>query len=221
MLSQTEGVSVKMDDCPLFLFPQVHPICLFAPLRGLFAHSPAQMPACTHFVSDPYRDLIIVTEGSARTMTVAEELEQAVEAGIEVAPIKQQDGVHVHGAEFVVDYERGSFFGELEFLGLSAERSTTVNAKSFCEIATLHPKDIKHVIEEDPQLHKRLHRYAVLKQKLEAISKQEGEIDEVEVERLKQRLERAFEADGADSPAATGDVSVGRSVLEVYFCRCC
>jgi hypothetical protein len=33
-------------------------------------------------------------------------------------------------------------------------------------VATLHPKDIKAIIEDDDELHKRLHRYVELKQRL-------------------------------------------------------
>ena len=48
--------------------------------------------------------------------------------------------------------------------------SARLQAKTFCEVATLHPKDIKTIIEDDDELHKRLHRYVELKQRLADLS---------------------------------------------------
>ena len=55
-----------------------------------------------------------------------------------------------------------------------------MQAKVFCEIATVHPKDIQHIIQADTRLHDRLHRYVALKKKLEGVYK-DGEVDELEV----------------------------------------
>lgn len=40
----------------------------------------------------------------------------------------------------------GSFFGELEFLGFSEERTVSVRAKRYCEVASLHPNGERRTI---------------------------------------------------------------------------
>ena len=60
----------------------------------------------------------------------------------------------------------GAFFGELEFLGLSDERSNDIIAKNYCELSSLHPKDVEDIIKASPQLQDRLHKYVELKTKL-------------------------------------------------------
>lgn len=60
----------------------------------------------------------------------------------------------------------GAFFGELEFLGLSDERSNDIKAKMYCELSSLHPKDVEDIIRGSPQLQERLRKYVQLKTKL-------------------------------------------------------
>jgi hypothetical protein len=101
---------------------------------------------------DPYRELIILAMGTARSIPSTEE---AGSPG-DMSPVGARGGGEsplgprkvgvsafaIAAIEVVAEFDRGSFFGELEFLGLSVERSTTVQAKSFCEVATIHPKAI-------------------------------------------------------------------------------
>jgi hypothetical protein len=91
---------------------------------------------------DPYRELIILAKGTARSIPSNEDKGDA-------SPHRSMDfqntaltGVAIAAMEVVMEFDRGSFFGELEFLGLSVARSTTVQAKTFCEVATIHPKAI-------------------------------------------------------------------------------
>ena len=138
---------------------------------------------------DPYRDLIIVTKGTARTVPKEE---GGISSRSSATGLSSQSGLHLSGVDVCVEYDRGTFFGELEFLGISTERSTTVQAKVYCEVATIHPKDIQSVIEDDPELHLRLHRYVELKQRIEQMAKDGNEVDELEVERIKEEIESAF-----------------------------
>eukprot|EP01043_Picozoa_sp_COSAG02_P086159 COSAG02_NODE_23667_length_711_cov_1.468954_2_plen_79_part_00 len=66
----------------------------------------------------------------------------------------------------VVTDVSGAYFGELEFLGLSDERSNDIKAKLYCELSSLHPKDVEDLIQGSPQLQERLHKYVELKTKL-------------------------------------------------------
>ena len=43
----------------------------------------------------------------------------------------------------------------------------TIEATFYCEIATLHPTDIEHVLDVHTGLRHRLHRYGALKIELE------------------------------------------------------
>eukprot|EP01043_Picozoa_sp_COSAG02_P051528 COSAG02_NODE_5436_length_4332_cov_5.473659_3_plen_107_part_00 len=71
----------------------------------------------------------------------------------------------VHAGRDAADVS-GAYFGELEFLGLASERSNDIKAKSYCELSSLHPKDVEDIIRTSPQLQDRLHKYVELKMKL-------------------------------------------------------
>eukprot|EP01050_Picozoa_sp_SAG11_P009570 SAG11_NODE_910_length_6585_cov_7.205520_5_plen_84_part_00 len=55
-------------------------------------------------------------------------------------------------------FEAGTFWGELQFLGLETERTISVIADSYCEIASIRPEDIT-----SPSLRKKLVDYATLR----------------------------------------------------------
>ena len=94
-----------------------------------------------------------------------------------------------------VEFRAGDFFGEMEFLGLSVryynhfcsaasylfssrvppaelscrlqeERTITVRTKRFCEIASLHPRDMEETLRMNVKLRRRFATYATMKQKL-------------------------------------------------------
>ena len=88
----------------------------------------------------------------------------------------------------MVEYVTGAFFGDLEFLGLSDERQNDIQAKVYCELSSLNPKDVEEVISGSPQLQQRLHRYVELKTKLAELAA-EGGLTEMEIERVKQEME--------------------------------
>lgn len=71
-------------------------------------------------------------------------------------------------------YKAGSFFGEMEFLGLSegSLSQVTVTAVTDCDLYTLRFGDIGHVLMEFPEMQQRLTQYARLR--LEATNKQGG-----------------------------------------------
>jgi CRP-like cAMP-binding protein len=64
----------------------------------------------------------------------------------------------------------GTYFGELEFLGLSDERSNDIKAKVYCELSALHPKDVEDIIKQSAQLQERLHKYVELKTRLATLA---------------------------------------------------
>lgn len=114
-------------------------------------------------MGDPYRELLILTKGGARTIPPSEE-----EDG-ETSPLRpstrngKASPRAVKGLNTVIEYHKGCFFGEQAFLGLSDVRATSIRAKVYCELASLHPKDIEGIVEDSPHLRYRLQKYLVLK----------------------------------------------------------
>lgn len=69
----------------------------------------------------------------------------------------------------------------------------TVRALRFTEVSTLNPLDIEPVLDIHIGLRRRLHRYGKLKQDLDRMARsQGGAIDEIEMERMKERIELQF-----------------------------
>jgi CRP-like cAMP-binding protein len=184
---------------------------------------------------DPYKELLVLTKGAARSVPPAEEEEESPRAdsprarkSLAVAQRQSQDEANdaaggngsigmldsldgtmspdsseafrhrfqLDALDAVIEYPTGSIFGELEFLGLTEMRPSTIRAKTYCEISSLHPHDIEPIIFKSPALRKRLDKYADLKHALEA--KENGEIDEVDVERAKEEAEDAFAEEDQD-----------------------
>ena len=63
----------------------------------------------------------------------------------------------------VTKYESGSFFGEMEFLGLQEVSSIAVKAEDFCDLYGLRYGDIAYTLSEYPELQDQMHQYAVAK----------------------------------------------------------
>jgi CRP-like cAMP-binding protein len=72
-------------------------------------------------------------------------------------------------------YKAGSFFGEMEFLGLSegSLSQTTVTAITDCDLYTLRFGDIGHVLMEFPEMQHQLTQYAALR--IQATNAQGGQ----------------------------------------------
>ena len=82
-----------------------------------------------------------------------------------------------------VDHEHnvGTYFGELEFLGVSDRRAMTVVARVYVETSTLHPDDIDEVLRRHPFLQSRLQRYGEVRQQAEMmITSGEKEVEEIQ-----------------------------------------
>jgi hypothetical protein len=89
---------------------------------------------------DPYRELVIMIKGMSRSVPYMEEESNTPSPrkalhGIIAGTSPRTAGNHSPGGasaplgaglHVVVEFQRGTFFGELEFLGLSSERSTTI-----------------------------------------------------------------------------------------------
>ena len=144
---------------------------------------------------DPYRELLVLTKGICRTVPEGMESPRSSMASPRVSTA--QGSIRSSGAsapavsrpiDAVVEYATGAFFGDLEFLGLSDERQNDIRAKVYCELSSLHPKDVEEVIRGSPQLQQRLHRYVELKTKLAELAA-EGGLTEMEIERIKQEME--------------------------------
>lgn len=52
---------------------------------------------------------------------------------------------HYGPAGNVTEYETGTMWGEMQFLGLEETRTATIQAQVFCEIASLRPGMIQEV----------------------------------------------------------------------------
>ena len=127
---------------------------------------------------DPYRELLVLTAGSARSVPAAEE-----DASLE-------DAV----PEEMIEYPTGTFFGEMEFLGVSDSRPNSIRAKPghiACELSSLHPKDIRGIVAESGALRWRMQKYRQLKQTL-ALMAAKGGLTEDDTERVKQETESSF-----------------------------
>jgi CRP-like cAMP-binding protein len=81
----------------------------------------------------------------------------------------------VDGHETV--FEVGTFWGELQFLGLERERTLSVVAVSFCEVATLAPADIAHVLQEAEDLRFKLESYGKMRKAVEDRMRTEEDFD--------------------------------------------
>ena len=69
----------------------------------------------------------------------------------------------------------------------------TVRATRFTEVATLNPMDIEPVLDIHLGLRRRLFRYGKLKKELDSIARdRSAAVDELEVERMKERIEAQF-----------------------------
>jgi hypothetical protein len=80
-----------------------------------------------------------------------------------------------------------------EFLGFSSARTRTIRALRFTEVSTLNPLDIEHVLDIHIGLRRRLHRYGKLKKDLDKMATSEdGAVNELEMERMKERIEGQF-----------------------------
>eukprot|EP01052_Picozoa_sp_SAG31_P002277 SAG31_NODE_79_length_27235_cov_6.268868_6_plen_782_part_00 len=117
-------------------------------------------------------------------------------------------------------HEVGTFFGELQFLGVNEQRTDTIEAKVYCEVATLHPEDIGAVLTAHPFLRERLERYAKLRMEIEVMLQNGAGMDEIEV-RLKESAEEVQaiqENDGGQSPVAHVEdehVTVQQQIFEL------
>ena len=147
---------------------------------------------------DPYRELLVLTKGAARSVPAAEEESEKLSPLSPRARQEQQNGsqsqdeeganglangsglsessdaqgvsdasaavrhrFQLDAMDAVIEYPTGGIFGELEFLGLTELRPTTIRAKVYCELSSLHPHDVEPIIEKSPALQKRLSRYAL------------------------------------------------------------
>lgn len=154
---------------------------------------------------DPYRELLIVNKGIARTVPASEDV-GALQRDManELAGSEKDEDTDL-GLDAVIDYRDGRYFGELEFLGLSTSRPVSIRAKTFVELASLHPKDIAHIVEDSPPLKARLAKYAGLKVKLREIQERKGHISVVEAELLLQEMEQSLDNGASVADDGGGD----------------
>ena len=66
----------------------------------------------------------------------------------------------------VAQYDVGTFWGEMQFLGLEKQRTVTVVSVAYCEIASLSPNCVDK-LKYGTQINHRLHAYAEARQSLE------------------------------------------------------
>lgn len=143
---------------------------------------------------DPYRELLVLTKGAARSVPPSEEesetpgvlsprarvgqeteeeggtiaafsgggILESVDRGM--SPTSSEAFRHrfqLDAMDAVIEYPTGSIFGELEFLGLTEMRPTTIRAKTYSELSSLHPHDVEPIIDQSPALKRRLSKYVL------------------------------------------------------------
>ena len=109
---------------------------------------------------DWHDELLILSKGSARTAE------------------KGEDGK-------ATLYDVGTFWGEMQFLGLEHQRTVSVVADTYCEVASLSPKNI----HSSSTIHTRLGAYAEMRIDIEAkVSRGET----VEMDQLQAQLEQKY-----------------------------
>ena len=145
---------------------------------------------------DPYRELLMLTKGAARTIPPSEEAQSAdgTSSPRSMTSATAPGGEaarKLKGMDTVIEYHQGCFFGERSFLGLVDTRSVSVRAKTYCELASLHPKDIESIVEDCPILKHRLRKYLLLKAKLDELA-EDHEVSELEAEMLQEDTENSF-----------------------------
>jgi hypothetical protein len=67
----------------------------------------------------------------------------------------------------VTEFDPGTFWGELQFLGLVEDRQLTVMATSYCEIASLEPLGIADILNSNDGLRVRLESYGAMRMEIE------------------------------------------------------
>jgi hypothetical protein len=76
---------------------------------------------------------------------------------------ENEEAEETPAAEFGV----GTFWGELEFIGLGDERQLSIKAVSYCEVASLSPVGIADIMLNNPGLRHRLEAYGAMRKELE------------------------------------------------------
>jgi len=123
-------------------------------------------------------ELLIIARGSARTKRSDKQTDiftESVLANLLFFYCSHQPCLRVPR------FEVGSFFGELEFLGISEKRSLAVVAKTFCEMAAIAPTAIQNILLSNPNLKRRLESYGSMRKTVEdkMTSGEAFDIDEV------------------------------------------
>ena len=72
------------------------------------------------------------------------------EANKELVIMEHGEATGDDGAGITTEYEAGSFFGEMEFLGLQEVSGIAVKANSYCDLYALKLADIKETIADYP-----------------------------------------------------------------------
>ena len=88
------------------------------------------------------------------------------------------------------EHRAGSYFGEHEFLGFDVCRAGSIRARTFCEVASLHPVDLKPVLAQHIPLRRKFEAYIKLKSQLQQ------KIDNVDFSQSRSR---------SRSPGSSGD----------------
>jgi hypothetical protein len=109
----------------------------------------------------------------------------------------------------------GSFFGELEFLGVSESRSMTLKAVVYCETATLLPEDISDVFVRHPFLRSRFERYANMQQEVDRMVDEGADMDEIAAKLKESAPGLEHSASGWSAPPQLTQCFHPRSAREV------
>jgi len=84
-----------------------------------------------------------------------------------------------YDGSITMTFEAGSFFGELQFLGISKRATMRIVADEFCEFYTLRYQHIRDLLEAQADLHARLVEYSKLrKQALDGLKSDDSSVVE-------------------------------------------
>jgi hypothetical protein len=99
-----------------------------------------------------------------------------------------------------IEYRNGSYFGENNFLGMEKQRMCSIRARTFCEVSTLHPDDMQHVLNVHLRLRRRLEHYAKMKAEMESrmLEGGDGATNTAELDAMKSEVEARWDDQTAE-----------------------
>eukprot|EP01048_Picozoa_sp_COSAG05_P010477 COSAG05_NODE_925_length_6575_cov_68.709320_2_plen_893_part_00 len=169
-------------------------------------------------VGEHQDELLILANGTASTPTQeklrAVRRQIRIDEGLLPLPAHHPDEVLDPTAPPVSEFDVGTFWGELQFLGLQEERTMSVMATGFCEIASLAPDDISDILLMNDGLRQRLQSYGAMRLEIEDKIAQGVEFD---MDELLADLESRYKDNDDDKEEVKAKIKKTKTVRRLYF----